>query len=137
MRGVDVADQLRASYSCQNRSHKWLHRVFLFLIDMTIMNMFIMYTDECKNGEHPSKPMTHLQFRTTLCEHLLRGWEGRNCLAALLSNGYFFPIESSHRMPCVVCRDASKRILTMCRRCNKHMCFRKGCFVQYHKNLNT
>jgi hypothetical protein len=28
MRGVDVADQLQASYSCQIRSHKWWHRVF-------------------------------------------------------------------------------------------------------------
>jgi hypothetical protein len=25
MRGVDVADQLRASYSTQNRTHKWWH----------------------------------------------------------------------------------------------------------------
>jgi hypothetical protein len=30
MRGIDVADQLRASYSCQTRSHKWWHRVFYF-----------------------------------------------------------------------------------------------------------
>ena len=29
MHGVDVADQLRASYSCQIRSHKWWHRIFL------------------------------------------------------------------------------------------------------------
>jgi hypothetical protein len=28
MRGVDVADQLRASYSTQNRTHKWLYRIF-------------------------------------------------------------------------------------------------------------
>lgn len=28
MRGVDVADQLRASYTCQTRSHKWWHQGF-------------------------------------------------------------------------------------------------------------
>jgi hypothetical protein len=28
MRGIDVADQLWASYSCQVRSHKWWHRIF-------------------------------------------------------------------------------------------------------------
>ena len=28
MRGVDVADQLRASFSCQVWSHKWWHHVF-------------------------------------------------------------------------------------------------------------
>jgi hypothetical protein len=135
IRRVDVADQLRASYSCQNRSHKWWHRVFLFLIDMTVVNMFIMYSDECKNGEHPRRPMTHLQFRSTLCEHLLRGWERRNRPAVPPSNGYCFPVESIHRLPCVVCRDSSKRISTKCRKCNKHMCFRKWCFVKYQENL--
>jgi hypothetical protein len=35
MCGVDVADQLRASYSIQNRMHKWWHKVFFFfLLDM-------------------------------------------------------------------------------------------------------
>jgi hypothetical protein len=28
MRGVDVANQLQASYSSQSRSHKWWHRIF-------------------------------------------------------------------------------------------------------------
>jgi hypothetical protein len=32
MWGINVADQLRASYSCQTRSHKWWHRIiFSFL----------------------------------------------------------------------------------------------------------
>jgi hypothetical protein len=61
MRGVDVADQLRASYSTQNRSHKWWHRIFFFLLDMTVVNMFIMYVAACKTSfAHPRKPMTHL-----------------------------------------------------------------------------
>ena len=30
MRGMDIANQLRASYSCQVRSHKWWHQVFFF-----------------------------------------------------------------------------------------------------------
>ena len=28
MRGVDVVDQIRASYSSQTRNHKWWHRIF-------------------------------------------------------------------------------------------------------------
>jgi hypothetical protein len=43
MRGVDVADQLRALYSCQTRSHKWWHRIPFFLIDMMVVNMCIIY----------------------------------------------------------------------------------------------
>ena len=33
MQGIDVANQLRASHSCQVRSHKWWHRIFFFLLD--------------------------------------------------------------------------------------------------------
>jgi hypothetical protein len=73
MRGVDVADQLWASYSIQNRSHKWWHRIFFFLLNMIVINMFIIYVTACKTFfAHPRKPMTHLQFRTELCGTFLR-----------------------------------------------------------------
>ena len=49
MRGVDVANQLRASYSSLTWSHKWWHRVFFAMLDVTEVNMFIMYLDQCKN----------------------------------------------------------------------------------------
>ena len=75
MHGVDVADQLRASYSCQTRSHKWWHRVFFFLIDTSIVNMYAIYLDKCRNCAPPRKPMTHLQFWTQLCEALMQNWE--------------------------------------------------------------
>jgi hypothetical protein len=45
MRGVDVADQLRASYSLQSRSHKWWHRIFFALLDITEVNIYVMYLD--------------------------------------------------------------------------------------------
>jgi hypothetical protein len=75
MRGVDVADQLRASYSSQTRSHKWWHRVFWALLDIMEVNMYIMYLDRYKQGPNP---VTHLKFKTTLCEALLIGCQRRN-----------------------------------------------------------
>jgi hypothetical protein len=45
MRGVDVADQLRSNYSCQVRTHKWWHRIFYFLLDMSVVNMYLMYLE--------------------------------------------------------------------------------------------
>jgi hypothetical protein len=61
MRGVDVADQLRASYSSQSRSHKWWHRIFFALLDITEVNTYIMYLDRCKQGPNPvTSPMMHL-----------------------------------------------------------------------------
>jgi hypothetical protein len=43
MQGIDVANQLQVSYSCQTRPHKWWHCVFFFLLDMMVVNMYIMY----------------------------------------------------------------------------------------------
>jgi hypothetical protein len=76
MRGIDVADQLRVSYSFQTRSHKWWHRIFWFLIDMTEVNMYIMYLSRAAEGQNPiPNPMSHLQFKTALVGALLRNWE--------------------------------------------------------------
>jgi hypothetical protein len=74
MRGVDVADQLRASHSSQSRSHKWWHRIFFTLLDIIEVNIYVMYLDRCKQGPSPvTQPMTHLQFKNALCEALLVG----------------------------------------------------------------
>jgi hypothetical protein len=60
-RGVDVADQLQASYSSQSRSHKWWHRVIFALLDISEVNTYIMYLDRYKQGPNPvTTPMTHL-----------------------------------------------------------------------------
>jgi hypothetical protein len=98
MRGVDIADQLRASYNTQNRSHKWWHRIFFFLLDITVVNMFIMYVAACKTSfAHPRKPMTHLQFRTQLCEALLKNWKGRGATTVpppTTGTGVCFPVQT-------------------------------------------
>ena len=60
MRGVDIADQLWASYSYQSCSHKWWHRVFHFLLDQTIVNMNIIYFGLCTSDIYKREPMTHL-----------------------------------------------------------------------------
>jgi hypothetical protein len=111
IRGVDVADQLRASYCNQNRSHKWWHRIFFFLLDMTMVSMFIMYVAACKTSfAHPRKPMTHLQFRTQLCEALLKNWKGRGATTvppSTTGTGVCFPVQTRLRNPCVVCSDGT------------------------------
>jgi hypothetical protein len=76
MRGVDVADELWASYSSQTRSHKWWHWIFWFLIDITEVNMYVMHLSRTVEGRKPIlQPMFHLQFKTALAEVLLRSWE--------------------------------------------------------------
>jgi hypothetical protein len=61
MRGVDVADQLRSNYSCQVRTHKWWHRIFYFLLDMSVVNMYLMYLECWKKFPIGTRPMAHLQ----------------------------------------------------------------------------
>jgi hypothetical protein len=108
MRNVDVADQLRASYSSQSRSHKWWHRIFFALLDITEVNIYIMYLDRCSQGPSPVRhPMTHLQFKNTLCEALLVGWVRRNEVtdAPLVHQpAIHMPSHSRRKRLCVVCR---------------------------------
>jgi hypothetical protein len=47
MRGVDVQDQLRTSYSSNIASKKWWHRLFFFCLDTTVTNTYILYTETC------------------------------------------------------------------------------------------
>ena len=77
MRGVDVADQLCASYSCQVQSHKWWHRIFFFLLDLIVVIMYIIYLECCKTIGGPGRtkiPLTHLHFKMDLCKAFLEDW---------------------------------------------------------------
>jgi hypothetical protein len=65
MKGVDVVDQLWASYNSQTWSHKWWHRIFYFLLDMTIVNLYILYLSHA-----PSIPM-HMLLQTRVLLSLL------------------------------------------------------------------
>ena len=71
IQGVDVANQYRAAYSSQTWLHKWWHRIWYFLLDMTEVNMYMLYMQLKKEGRWQGKRMTHLQFKTQLCEALL------------------------------------------------------------------
>jgi hypothetical protein len=138
MRGVDVTDQLRASYSSQTRSHKWWHRIFWFLIDMTLVNMYIMYLSRAAERPNPiSQPMTHLQFKTALVEALLLRWERRVDVSnAELTHRpkIHMPSHSHLRRPWVVCKTQKPSIY--CYQCGfKFMYWKKRCYEVLHTTL--
>ena len=127
IRGLDVADQLRASYSSQTRSHKWCHRVLWALLDITEVSMYIMYLDQCKQGPNlVTHPMTHLKFKTMLCEILLVGWRRRkevnnDALTHRLS--IHMPSHSSVKRLCIYCKIHTP--YTYCYQCGfKFMCWK-------------
>ena len=42
-RGVDKGDQFSSYYMCDHRSLKWWRRVFINLVDISIMNAYIIF----------------------------------------------------------------------------------------------
>jgi hypothetical protein len=56
MRGVDVADQIQASYSSQSCSHKWWYRIFWAMLDITKVNMYIIYFRIVCASARPPRP---------------------------------------------------------------------------------
>jgi hypothetical protein len=138
MRGVDVADQLRASYSLQTRSHKWWHRVFWALLEITEVNMYIMYLDRYKQGLNPvTHPMSHLKFKTTLCEALLIGWQQRNEVhneALTHCPSIYMPSHSTIKKVCMVYKIHTPH--TYYYQCGfKFMCWKEGCYQEHHEAL--
>jgi hypothetical protein len=48
MCGVDLVDQKRDYYTMQTASHKWWHRVFLFIVDSSLNNGFCLYEEDLR-----------------------------------------------------------------------------------------
>jgi hypothetical protein len=138
MRDVDVADQIRASYSSQSRSHKWWHYIFWALVDITEVNMYIMYWHACKaRSNKVPNPMNHLEFKNALYEALLLGWpRGKevNNEALIHRPSIHMPSHSTLRHPCIVCGIHFPH--TYCYQCGfKFMCWKEGCYQRHHEAL--
>lgn len=55
--GTDVADSMRTPYSTWRKSSKWWHCVFYWLLDVMMVNAFIVYHQRMVD-----KQLTHLEF---------------------------------------------------------------------------
>ena len=67
MGGVDTGDQLQSYYGFSHRTVKWWRRLFFHLIDLAIVNAYILYLMSPCSG----KRLTHAQFRIELAKQLL------------------------------------------------------------------
>jgi hypothetical protein len=80
MRGVDVADHTKDVYSSQTRSHKWWHRLFRFLIDISTTNSFKIYNGLC-DDLHVERRLDHEDFLIKLAYEMLNiWWKQRGCV---------------------------------------------------------
>jgi hypothetical protein len=138
MRGIDVADQLRTSYSSLSRSKKWWHRIFLAILNVTEVNMYTMYLDRCRQGPNPIRhPMKLLQFKKALCEALLLGRPRRteiNNNVLTKRPSIHMPSHTTLKRQCVVCEMRTPH--TYCYQCGfRFMCWKEGCYQKFHEAL--
>lgn len=73
MGGVDRFDQLHERYAIGRRSVKWWHRIFYYLVDLAIVNSFVMW-----KMKQPNKAKCdQLTYRLTLARQLIGAFCGR------------------------------------------------------------
>lgn len=144
MGGVDLADQLRNTYSCSRKSaHKWYMRLFWFLLETSIVNAFILMQESPNNTPARSKTqkkLAHREFRLKLAKHLIGTYTARqiagrpSCVEPISRfTDRHFPIELDSTATCVHCSSKHNRKRTKfgCRPCgNVHLCVL--CFGPYH-----
>ena len=73
MRGMDVADQMWGVYEILVQMHKWWYRIFWFLVDTSLVNMFILHINICEELgglEH----LPHLEFHIRVAKALINEW---------------------------------------------------------------
>lgn len=73
MGGVDLMDSYLGRYRIRMKSRKWTTRLFYHLLDMTVINAWVLYKKVLtKKGENPKQIMNLADFRTDLAESLCK-----------------------------------------------------------------
>ena len=60
MGGVDRGDHFCATYSFIRKSLKWWRKLFLWCLEISIVNSYILY---CSHAERMGKTMTHVKYQ--------------------------------------------------------------------------
>ena len=155
MGGVDLADQLRRSYTCSRRSKsRWYMRMFWFFFDVSIINSYILESVSpnhrpgiARTGRQKKQYRSQLEFRKKLALELIgdfssRGKKGRPRRSSEVarasheaSHVQHYPIVFPSEGQCFVCKNQGvgrKRTKYGCGLCgDKRMC-PVPCFQIHH-----
>lgn len=156
MGGVDKSDQLLSYYGFCHRTVKWWRRALFHLLDMAVVNAYILYT----LAERSGRALTHEQFRIELAKELLldasvdvssdvpvtSGPQPRSLPPPARLTERHFPTHTSDtpsgktcQRRCIVCSEkrgrGRKTTTYMCRQCNLPMCV-VPCFELYHTKVD-
>ena len=144
MGGVDKHDMLRQIYGIDRKSVKWWHRLFFGLLDMAVVNAFIIYR------ESTGSSLSLLDFRREVGLGLLTNVTVEMPFAAkrrkvsysvadsvrLGNVGVHFPLFNQTKARCEVCskQNIESRPTSKCSFCGINLCCNtnKNCFTTYH-----
>lgn len=132
MRGVDLVDQQRQEYSVQLHSHKWWHRLFLFILDSSLLNSYVLYAEDQRAIGMPShsRALWHYELAMSLVQPVLQPNRVRGRHENLAPPG--FHRSEGHptaRRPCCVCGVRTRRLCAGCG--GRHMCD-GHCYIRVH-----
>ncbi|CAK9810683.1 PiggyBac transposable element-derived protein 3 [Anthophora plagiata] len=77
MGGVDLVDSLIALYRIKIRSRKWYHRIMFHLLDLTVVNAWLLYKRDCSSHSvSPGRQSALLKFKTDIASCLVQEHKG-------------------------------------------------------------
>lgn len=155
MGAVDKSNQLRQSYAIDRKSRRW-RCLFHFLLDLTMVNAYIIYCQTFKLLQNPpnvnQKPLSQVQFRSQVVKGLVGTFSCKKrpgppnpqyALPVVRVPGHesvnIVSLGIKKRGRCEQCCIGvygAKRKETCfdCRQCNKHLC-NSQCHDEYHRFL--
>jgi len=142
MGGVDLLDQLKCYYCYDKKSKRWWMRLFFHLVDIAVVNSYILYRHCSRHHWHPPlkyKPYDQLSFRTQLIDQLVNHFTCRKTtgpvvtpVVSLVPSGHKIVDLREHGIcagRCEFCsvgphKTAGKRKKTQygCPKCQKRLC---------------
>lgn len=151
MGGVDLTDQQLSYYSMTTRKTlKWWKKVFWRLVDICIVNSWIIFRTNFPDSPISSHKAFRLHLITELVQPLLELKASPSCPAYLKTKkgrktvssetrltGKHFSYKNPKRQRCIVCsyKKKDQKTQNYCPKCKVHVCLGK-CFELYHTQTN-
>lgn len=73
MRGVDIVDQMRGSYTCMLATKKWWHRILWFCFDTSLVNTYVTYKEHCQ--KYGTIVLDHLSCQESVAMALIKEYK--------------------------------------------------------------
>lgn len=145
MGGVDKFDQLHERYAVGRKSMKWWHRIFYYLVDLAIVNSFVLW--KMQQPVQMQSKTDQLTYRLKLARQLIGGYCGRKNPGRtphlfrksvpnevrLAGVGLHMPVTHKNNRRCKSCsaKKIEKRTRITCSSCKVPLC--AECFQKFHK----